>query len=167
MFKNILLNKSEADKIPQITNMKGGTEGATENWENLFSTFEDTKGNKYLLCHGTEEGYLAFYGCAVNPYEVYRKLVKDGFIKKNEHLYIVCCYGTYVREMSMSKRIKGTELEYHDEFKESDYNFSFVNDTKEPGYVRKTKLNNGLYRFSIGTKESLFSKIKFEICSTF
>jgi hypothetical protein len=157
MRKMIILNKAEADKIPLASKSKNGIVGSTDKKaiEKMLVNFRDINGRAYLLMHGSEDGYLSFYGCAVDPFSMYRLCVQEGHIKKGEHLNIICCHGkrVYERAMAMSE----DERTCYGEFNQYRYSFSFVNTTEFEATISKIVLNNGNVRLTVETHENKLS----------
>lgn len=167
MRKAIITTMQEAVKIPSGVDSKNGViqKKDSDAWENVFEVFRDVNGEAYLICHGTEEGYMGFHGVAIdNAYEIYRMLVRRDIIMKREKLQIICCHGELVKQRSEGN--KKRQLEIFDDFKETDYNFEFVNSTIHELHIYNLKLNNGNVRINLWTEENPFKTImyKFQNC---
>lgn len=148
MFTTIIIDKEESRKIPLNASGKNTEEnlGCTKaDWDNLFSVFEDINGQKYVICHGTKDGYLAYKGFAVSGYNIYDSCVNRGFINDGESIIIICCYGKTVAE----ETAKCSEY-----YNYKPYNFTFLNTQTLPMTVCKTILNNGLVRVNLYTSKN-------------
>ena len=157
MRKAIITTMQEAVKIPTGVDSKNAIIKRTDSnaWENVFEVFRDVNGAAYLICHGTEKGYINFHGVAIdNAYVIYRMLVRGNVISKREKLQIICCHGELVKQRS--ERNKEFQLEIFDDFKESDYNFEFINNTIHELHIYNLKLNNGNVRINLWTEENPF-----------
>lgn len=161
MFKAILVNKGNSKKIPLNATGKNTKEnlGCTkEDWENLFSVFEDINGTKYVMCHGTKDGFLVYKGFAVTGYDIYDSCINRGFIHEGEPVIIVCCYGKTVATET-------AKCTYY--IKDRKYNFSFFNTDALPMTCCKTILNNGLVRVNLYTSKNVIERKINELKSSF
>ena len=161
MYKSIIISKETSKSIPLNASGKNYKEnlGCTKaDWDNIFIVFEDINGTKYVMCHGTSDGWLVYKGFAVSGYDIYDSCVRRGFINDGEHINIICCYGKTVEKITAEHKF------YNEDRK---YNFSFFNTDALPMTCCKTILNNGLVRVNLYTSKNVIERKINELKSSF
>lgn len=162
MRTTIMITSKEAKRIPLIelgkSNVsKNEIHNQEKEWkDNLFAFFKDVKGNKYLICHGTEEGLL-FNPTRKEfrytfPNDIYTTAINKGFIEDGEKLNIICCHVEIIKKLSNKHGFNNS-------------NINFINKTEHEMWCSLTNLENGLYRLNCWTSkdESLLTVLKYKL----
>jgi len=162
MFKNIIVRKSEAMKMPVEVRDKNGIikEAADDfNFNKAFVLFTDAIGAKYLITHGNRDGFLSYNmndgnkankGLCISM--LYEMLIDKGLVNINETLNIICCYGNKAIETQKNLDSMGLIHRYP-------MNVKIINKTNRPCTSIVTSLKSGLFRVSIFDMDIVDGKI--------
>lgn len=162
MFKNIIVDKIEAMKMPvEIRSKNGIIKDAMDdfNFNKAFVIFTDVNGAKYLITHGDRNGFLSYNmndgskakrGLCISM--LYEMLVDQDIIKINETLHIICCYGN--KAIATQKNLDSMGLIHR-----YPLNVEIINKTDRPCTSIVTGLKSGYFRVSVFDIDMVDGKI--------